>query len=206
MEKKIDNRKKTGADHHSFGVPKTEEVKEKLSVAQQGENGFWFGKERDQQTKDKNKKAVVDKGLNLPCIQFDKETGLEVARFDSITEAYKITKVHHMTIRDFCYGYKKGKRILGKYYWEFQKPELTYELTEPSLINFFANKKLIISLRKEDVGNFDVSSFLYKYIESLKESPEPDNEIISTLQRFFDFIEAYVISIIKNISNEENSL
>ncbi len=86
----------------AFARPITDEQKEYLSDISRGENGYWFGKERDKETGDKIRKTKLEQGKAFQVCRFDMEKHEVLDIWDSVEYGAKMTGVSPSTIKRHC--------------------------------------------------------------------------------------------------------
>ena len=87
-----------------------------------GENAFWFGKERSEETIEKIKQTKKKQGVSKGVICYDINTFLEIARYNSIEDAMKATTTTRATIARHCNT--KTTKVTGKYIWRYESDGL----------------------------------------------------------------------------------
>ncbi len=110
--------KKAGGANHSL----TDEQIQNLIDNFSGENAFWFGKERSEETIEKIKQTKKKQGVSKGVICYDINTFLEIARYNSIEDAMKATTTTRATIARHCNT--KTTKVTGKYIWRYESDGL----------------------------------------------------------------------------------
>jgi group I intron endonuclease len=111
-----------------FNMP--ESVREKLRIANGGENNYWYGKQLSDEhkvncsiaslgkKKSENARKNMSESKKKPVLQLDKKTLNIINEYESIKIAQKINKIEH--ISDACNGKRK---TAGGYVWKFKDEE-----------------------------------------------------------------------------------
>lgn len=97
----------------------TEEQKKHLSEITKGENAFWYGKKRDEETIDKIRKTKLENGLSKQVCRFDMSKNEIIDVWDSIEYGAKMTGVSPSTIKRHCEF--KIKKYDSAITWRFYK-------------------------------------------------------------------------------------
>ncbi len=100
LKLKIDTRKRTGNEHHMFGVPKSKEQIEKIIIGCQGMNTG----PREQGVKDKISNTKINKGLTKLVAHYSRTNRSIINKYGSISQASKKTGDSETKIRKRCRG------------------------------------------------------------------------------------------------------
>lgn len=107
----------TGANNKFYGKRHTDEAKMKQSMAKMGEKNPCWGKPHTSEWKENMSQRIYGKGnpRAVAVVQLNK-SGEEIARYDTLADAFRETGVRQS---DICYCCKGRRKTAGGYLWKY---------------------------------------------------------------------------------------